>query len=503
MVVLSARQMREWDAYTMQQEPISSIDLMERAAWACVNWIEKASLPFSSLYIFCGKGNNGGDGLAIARIFMERGYTVQVAILETGHPGSPDFQTNLVQLRTLEVSPLYISTMESFPEIDAAGLVIDALFGTGLNRPLTGLAADLVTAINQCNCSVISIDLPSGLLADRPDKTAVAVKATHTLSFQCYKPALLAAPFTGYFGTVHILEIGLSPEFLTTHYPLFRIMDEQTAKSMYKPRPAFAHKGNFGHASLVAGSPGMMGAVLLAGKACLKSGVGKLSLFIPWTEREIPQTALPEAMVQSASALLPEHFQEGSFPFNAIGIGPGWGATPQHRDILKNILIHFSGPMVLDADALNLLALYPELWPYVPAGTILTPHPGEAIRLFGKVEHEIDRWQQLMDIATKRNIIIIYKGHRTLIALPYPTISFFNCTGNSALAKGGSGDCLTGIITSFLAQGYPPAEAACLSVFIHGSASDILVQSGQETAETFLPGLIPDTFNLIFRSFLS
>lgn len=495
--------MREWDAFTMQEEPISSIDLMERAALACVHWLEHSIDSSLSFYIFCGKGNNGGDGLAIARILFERGYEVHIAILENGQLGSHDFQINLERIRERGLNPVFISSIDRFPQIGERAVIVDALFGTGLSRPLVDLPAALVTRINQTGLPVISIDLPSGLLADRPESVPLAVQATHTLSFQCYKRVLLCAQWAAYFGSVHILDIGLSPNYIPGHPPLFRVMDDLQARKTIRNRSDFSHKGNFGHAALVAGSPGMMGAVLLAGKSCLKSGVGKLTLYIPWSEREIPQSALPEAMVQSIDLLPEESFIADDLPYKALGIGPGWGVTTEHQNILKKLLKHFRGAMVLDADALNLLASHPELWSQIPPGTILTPHPGEAIRLFGRVENEIDRQQQLMEVASKHNIIIVYKGHRTFIALPSPAISVFNSTGNSGLAKGGSGDCLTGIITSFLAQGYPPEQAACLAVYIHGLASEILLNSRQETAETMLPGSLPDTFSMIFRSLMS
>lgn len=499
MVVLSADQVKAWDQFTMQNEPVSSIDLMERAAQSCVHWVCSSNIALDSVVVFCGKGNNGGDGLVIARALFLKGIKVQVAILENGKSGTPDFQHNLERLREIGLTPFFISSIDHFPDLADTTLVIDAIIGTGLSRPLAGLEADLIDRINQRKSTVISVDMPSGLPADRAFPETRAIIATHTLTFQCYKPVLLCAEWAPWFGKVHVLDIGLSPDFFKDHAPLYRILDLAMARSIYKPRMAFSHKGDHGAAALVAGSAGMMGAALLAASSCLRSGVGKLTLFIPWTEREIPQTALPEAMVRSVDDITSEkelNFLKG---INAIGIGPGWGLSVQNRDVLKTIFKHSTAPLVLDADALNLIATYKELWDMVPAGSILTPHPGEANRLWGKVNNDLERQAQLIKIATEKIIIIVLKGHRTFIALPAPAISLFNITGNSGLAKGGSGDSLTGIITSFLAQGYTPEEAAVLGVFLHGKASEILASDHHETEETMLPGMLPDTFSHIFQ----
>lgn len=499
MVVLSADQVRAWDAYTIEQEPISSMALMERAAQACVQWILSQNFSLDTVAIFCGKGNNGGDGLAIARLLHLKGIQVNIAILENGKPGSSDFQNNLECIREIGLTPFFISSIDHFPSLEGTSIVIDALFGTGLNRSLEGLSSGLIDKINAGNHQVISIDMPSGLSADLAFPEIKAILATHTLSFQCFKPALLCAEWSRYFGDVHVLDIGLNPNFFEDRSPLYRVLDEALARSIYKTREPFSHKGDHGSAGIIAGSPGMMGAALLAARSCLRSGIGKLTLFIPWTEREIPQTALPEAMVRSNAALGSMDEMKFLTSLDAMGIGPGWGVNEQNRIALKSIFQECKSPLVLDADALNLMATYPELWDIVPAGSILTPHPGEANRLFGKMRNELERQSQLVRIASEKNVVIVLKGHRTFIALPAPSISLFNITGNSGLAKGGSGDCLTGILTSFLAQGYSPEQAACLGVFLHGKASEILASDFNETEETMLPGMLPDSFAQVFH----
>lgn len=503
MVVLSADQVKAWDQFTMQHEPVASIDLMERAAQTCVHWIVSANLNLSRVVVFCGKGNNGGDGLVIARLLFLKGINVQVVILENGKAGSPDFQHNLQRLRETDLIPFFVSSIDHFPDLTNVTLLVDAILGSGLSRPLAGLEADLIERINQRKGLVISVDLPSGLPADQAFPETKAILATHTLTFQCFKPVLLCAEWAPWIGKVHVLDIGLSPDFFIAHAPLYRIIDLAMARSIYKPRQAFSHKGDHGAAALIAGSPGMMGAALLAAKSCLRAGIGKLSLYIPWTEREIPQTALPETMARSVDTIRSEKEMKFINTLNAIGIGPGWGLTEQNRDILSWIFKQCIAPLVLDADALNLMATHRELWELIPEGSILTPHPGEANRLWGKVNNDLERQAQLIRIATEKNMIIVLKGHRTFIALPAPAISLFNITGNSGLAKGGSGDSLTGIITSFLAQGYSPEEAACLGVFLHGKASEILASEYNESEETMLPGMLPETFSHIFQMFRS
>ena len=349
MKIFSAAQIKKWDAFTIENEPISSVDLMERAATACCNWL--VGKKFGSLHfrIFCGKGNNGGDGLAIARLLIEHKCLVTVYILEFGNIGSDDFQTNMARLHECSTDIHFIQSPDFFPVISTNDIVIDALLGTGLNKPLEGISALLVNHINNTAAIKISIDLPSGLFADKTSKGNTIIKATQTLSFQNYKLAFLLPENEDYCGEVHLLHIGLHPSYEENEKAQFELTDEAMIKKIYKPRSKFAHKGTYGHAALLCGSQGMMGAAVLSSLACLRSGVGKLTTYIPECGYNIIQTTVPEAMafVAGEEYILSAPAIE---KFNAVGIGPGIGIYPSHKKLLTTIFETAKTPMVIDAD---------------------------------------------------------------------------------------------------------------------------------------------------------
>ena len=474
MKLFSAEQIRLWDQYTIQHEPIPSINLMERAASQCVDWLERNNYTDNSFHIFCGKGNNGGDGLAIARMLSERKTTVTVHILEFGHKGTDDFQTNLARLHQYPgISIRFIQTEENFHALTSDDIVIDALFGSGLNRGLEGVTANLVQHINDSGCTIISIDIPSGLFTDKSSKGQTVIKADHTLSFQCYKMAFLVAENSAFIGEVHILDIGLHPDFYPAASLNYELTDTDLIRSIYKPRNKFGHKGNFGHALIVAGSYGKIGAAVLSAKACLRSGAGLLSCHIPKCGYDIMQTSLPEAMVMTDfNSSFNTKLDDDPAKYEAIGIGPGIGTASETKMMLRDILGTCKKPLVLDADALNIIASQKDLLSFIPAGSILTPHPKEFERMFGETENEFERIELALQKAIELNLVIVVKGHHTLIAAPNGK-AFFNSTGNAGMATAGSGDTLTGILTGLLAQGYVSVDAAILGVFIHGLAGDI------------------------------
>jgi ADP-dependent NAD(P)H-hydrate dehydratase / NAD(P)H-hydrate epimerase len=375
MVILTASQIREWDLFTIEQEPIASIDLMEAAALRGFQWLQQRGMTPGTFQIFCGKGNNGGDGLAVARMLSRQGSQVSVYILELGQAGTPDFQANLARLHETDSSIHYIQSKDLFPPLSREATLIDALFGTGLNRPLTGLAADLVGYLNGGQQTRISLDIPSGLFSDDSSLGNPVIKATHTLSFQCLKFAFLMAENEPYFGMVHVLDIGLLRNYLSQISYGALLLEPDRIREIYRPRRAFAHKGNFGHAALIAGSYGMMGAVVLASKACLRAGVGKLTCHVPACGYEIMQTAVPEAMVK----VEPGEDHLGSIGdisrYQAIGMGPGMGIHPGHAKLLDSVFRSYSGPLVLDADALNCIGKFRELLLKIPKNSILTPPP--------------------------------------------------------------------------------------------------------------------------------
>lgn len=471
MQIYTASQIRAWDEYTILHEPIASIDLMERASMACYQWLHTFRGANNSFVIFCGKGNNGGDGLAIARLLAESEHAVTVYIMEFGHKGTDDFQANLARLHETNATIKFISTEESIPAITVGDIVIDALLGSGLNRPIEGLTAAVVKAINASGNEVIAIDIPSGLFTDSSSKDNTIVQASHTLSFQCYKQAFLMADNAAFMGQLHILDIGLHPAYVEQTPSNWQWMDKTMIQSFLPPRAQFSHKGTYGHAAIMAGSQGMMGAAVLAVKACLRSGVGKLTAHIPAAGYTIMQVAAPEAMAYTAGKEYIEMAVDLD-KYQAVGAGPGWGKHPSHADLLENIFKQVKRALVVDADALNILAENPALLSRMPLNTIITPHPKEFERLFGKSGDDFERIELALAKAAELKIIIVLKGRYTLVALP-SGIGYFNPTGNPGMATGGSGDVLTGIITGLAAQPLTPEQAAIAGVYLHGLAGDL------------------------------
>lgn len=500
MKLFSAEEIRLWDQYTIEHEPIFSIDLMERAAGKCVEWLERNNYTDKTFQIFCGKGNNGGDGLAIASMLAERKFPVAVHILEFGHKGTDDFQINLARLHQHpETDIRFVQTEDNFHEFNKSDIIIDALFGSGLNRGLEGVTASLVNHINRSGCEIISIDIPSGLFTDRSSLEETVVKASHTLSFQCFKQAFLVAENSEFIGEVHILDIGLHADFLQTAISQSELIDDSLIRSVYKPRNRFAHKGNFGHALLIAGSYGKMGAAVLSAKACLRSGVGLLTCHIPKCGYDILQASIPEAMVMTDfNSSFNTKPDDDLSKYKSIGIGPGIGTAIETKNMLREILESYNAPVVLDADALNSIASQKDLLKIIPALSILTPHPKEFERLFGATANEFDRIELALQKSKELNIIIVLKGHHTLIATPGGK-RFFNSTGNAGMATGGSGDVLTGILTGLLAQGYSSTDAAILGVYIHGLAGDMAAE--EKSMEAMIAGDIighlPDAFTAL------
>ena len=477
MKIFNAEQIRNWDAYTIANEPISSINLMERAAAACCEWITNSFLPLwgrsgGGFKIFCGKGNNGGDGLAIARMLLLNGKKVTVYILEFGHKGTDDFQINLQRLHELTTDIHFIQSPQYFPVIDKNEVVIDAILGTGLNKPLEGFTAELAQYINRSPATVIAIDIPSGMFADRSCKDDVTVKANHTLSFQQYKLCFLLPENEERVGDAHILDIGLHKQYDEKESALFELTGKNLVKQIYKPRKKFSHKGNYGHAALITGSEGLMGAATLCAAACMRSGVGKLTCYIPRCGYEIMQIAVPEAMSKiSGSNNCIESF-EPIAEHEVIGIGPGIGLYPSNVTLTEKVFSSTNKPLVVDADALNILSSHPSLLNKLPSHSILTPHPKEFERLFGETKNDFGRLQLALNKAGQYNCYIVLKGHYSFIATPDGK-GYFNSTGNTGMATGGSGDVLTGILVGLLAQGYTSLETCIMGTYLHGLAGDI------------------------------
>ena len=467
MKILSAEQIRQWDQYTIDHEPVSSLYLMERAAQQCTDWIISNFQSSIAIKIFCGKGNNGGDGLAIARQLADNNIFAHVYILEIGAPGTEDFQENFLKLREYQLPILFIQEATSFPTILQSDIIIDALFGSGVNRPLAGLSAELAGHINKSKATVISIDVPSGMYVDQSSILNPVIKAGFTLTFEATKLCFMMAENEDYFGNLHILPIQLSPTFLKDVVTKHQVIQLTDVKQLFKPRKQHSHKGTFGHALIVAGEEGKMGAAILASKACIRSGAGLVTTLLHKEHFPIMQVAVPEAMCLDRSQ--PVDYTK----YASIGTGPGLGTSENATLLLKEVLLTTSKPLVIDADGLNILSLHPEMIAQVPAHSILTPHPKEFERLFGYQANDFERLGTAQAKAKELNIIIILKGKHTAIVSAEEV--YFNNTGNAGMATAGSGDVLTGILTGLLACGYATKDAAILGVYVHGLAGDLAV----------------------------
>ena len=472
MKILSASQIRQADAYTIKHEPIGSIDLMERASQTFVTWFAK-QFPDTArkLYILCGPGNNGGDGLAIARLLHQQLYQVEVILCKIGTTVSTDFSANLERLRASDTIPVQsLFPGAPLPEFEEDALLVDAIFGSGLNRPITGYWAELILNINQQDNIVIAVDISSGMFADRPT-TSACIAANHTFTFELPKLAFLFPENNNRTGTWYCRSIGLHPDFLVSASTPFHYLDRTLARSLLRPRTKYAHKGTFGHALLMAGSKGKIGAAILAAQGCLRSGAGLLSLYAPECGYGILQTAVPEAMTMTDPDETKLTSMPDPAPYAAIGIGCGIGQHSATARVLQSLLEQSHIPLVLDADALNLLAANREALGRIPSGSILTPHPKEFERLFGKTRNNFERNALQRNKSRELNAYILLKGAHSCVSTPAGE-AYFNSTGNPGMATGGSGDVLTGIITGLLAQGYHALEAALLGMYLHGLAGD-------------------------------
>ncbi len=493
--IITQEQIQAADAYTIMHEPIASVDLMERAAKACFEWFMEhlKQNGETCVSIVCGMGNNGGDGLALARMLHQAGIRVQIYIVQLSEKGSPDFETNLARLqvfpdiviqRLRQGSPLWIG--------EDSSVVVDALFGSGLNRPIEGWVGEIIEALNKTNAAAkVAIDISSGLFADRHTSSQTIFQATDTLCFQLPKLAFFFPENNVFVGSFHLLDIGLHHEYIDTVPTQLFYVEHPDLPSCLTHRKKFSHKGNFGHALLISGSYGKMGAAILSAKACMYSGAGLVTVHLPKKGVDCMQTAFPEAMVsidvnEEVFSSQPEHIEM----YAAAGVGPGLGTDGQSILALESFIRTWEAPLLLDADALNIAALYKDVFlPLLKPNTIITPHVKEFERWVGKSENDFDRLRKQQELAQKHRIIVVLKGAYTCICLPDGR-TFFNATGNPGMATAGSGDVLTGCITGLLAQGVPPEQAAIVGVYLHGKAGDIaaemLSQSGMVASDIAL-----------------
>lgn len=491
MKILSAAQIREADRFTIENEKIASIDLMERASIAFCKKFESL-FQSPTVKIFCGIGNNGGDGLAIARILKEKNYSVEIFIEGDVNYATKDFQINLQRVKRECDCPVnYLSQHSQLPVIEKNDIVIDALFGIGLNRSIEGWLSDLIKHINSFSGKIVAVDVPSGFFADTTTNSE-CIHATTTISFQLPKLMFMFPQSYESVGEFHLVDIGLSSEFIDQATVKEFFVDEKMIRNIYRPRKKFANKGVYGHAVLIGGEKGKSGAVWMASLACLRAGAGLVSMQLLDRTQQNSQPEFPELMIWNSKNDLKK--------INAIGIGCGLGMSAQSAKILSDYLQKFKSPMVIDADAINLLSQNKNLIKKIPAQSILTPHIKEFERLVGAVKDDFERWQKQKTFSEKNKVFVVLKGAHTCITTPEGE-SYFNSTGNPGMSTGGSGDVLTGIITGLIAQHYSPLESCLLGVYIHGLAGDIAAEKLSE--EAMIAGDIIDSLGEAYKKIRS
>lgn len=477
MKIFDTLNIREADKITIANQHITSFQLMERAAHEVFLWIKK-HFPDkeTTFHVFCGQGNNGGDGLIVARLLHEAKYPVIVDVIaEAGKP-TADFEK---ALHETQLSKLEYNVDKDYDFEKDKLIYIDALFGTGLNRDLHENVVEVINKINHGPGHVISIDVPSGMFSDKPTK--VAVQSNVVLTFQFPKLALYLPSNKDFSNKIVVLDIGLDKKFID-HTPSYHfLVDKKDAATRYRPVKPHAHKGTQGHALVIGGSYGKIGAVCLSAKAALKSGCGLVTAYLPECGYTIIQTSFPEAMALTDGE---KHITKISFDLKpkAIGLGMGIGQHPETQTAIHDFLKLQNVSLVIDADALNILSYNKDWLELLPEHTILTPHPKELERLMGGWNDDFEKLEMMKAFSTKYKVVLVAKDAHTMVI--YGDSIYVNSTGNAALATGGTGDVLTGIITGLLAQGYDPVNAAVFGVYLHGYTADIAVSETSTQAFT-------------------
>jgi len=500
MKIFSAAQIYEADKFTIQKQQITFDDLMERVSIQIFNWLHsrlQGAQP--KIHLFCGIGNNGGDGLAVARHLQEHGYNIEVHIVNYNEKRTEEFRTNLQRLKDRKIWPNFIGEDTELPKITRDDIVVDAIFGIGLNRPPVQWVANLFQYISEFGAFVLSVDVPSGMFMDKVADPKAVVRANHTLCFQSPKlPFFL--PQTGtYTSQWEVLDIGIDREYLMTAETEFELIGKNEVLHWYIPREKFAHKGNYGHSLIIGGSYGKIGAAILASKGALYAGSGLVSAYIPSCGYVPFQTAIPEAMVETDMS----EKQISDIKFNVdatvIGIGTGLGTEEATVKAFSAFLKKNKLPLVVDADALNILSKNKTLLKYLPEDSVLTPHPKELERLVGKWKDDFDKLDKAKKFVKKYQCILVLKGAHTIVL--YKDKGFVNSTGNPGMATGGSGDVLTGMIAGLIAQGYAPIIAAIFGVYLHGSAGDLAVEilGYQSLTATSIADAIGSAYLELFR----
>jgi NAD(P)H-hydrate epimerase len=498
--LLISSQIREADTYTIAHEPIASIDLMERAAKAFVGWfINHFPEKKQSISVYCGTGNNGGDGLAIARILKDYHYLqVNVKIARFSSRISDDFSANLQRLIPLGINMTDLQPGEEFPE-EKSAIIIDALLGTGLNKQLEGDYERLVNHLNGLHKTVVAVDVPTGLFSEGEiDLDAPALKASLVITFQQPKISFMLPESGPFIDCWENVNIGLNEHFIRSLNSPYQLVEEKDIRKRLKPRHRFSNKGSYGHTLIIAGQPETMGAALLSASACIYTGSGLTTACIPQAGLTALNTYHPEVMAIVRKDEEQPDIDWGKF--STIAIGPGLGQEKKSLDLFVDMLKKYEHPIVIDADALNLLSIHFGLWKYVPESSIITPHMKEFDRLFGEHHSWWGRLQTALEMAREHNIYIVLKNDYTITITPDGML-YFNSTSNAAMASGGMGDVLTGIIAALLSQKYSSEDACVIGNYIHGKAGDELAMPNR--MHVVLPGRLASQLPITIAKLMS
>ncbi len=486
MKLFSTKEIARFDRYTIEHEPISSIALMERAASMVAYEVIARWGRAYKVIIFAGPGDNGGDGLALARLLSEEGYRGELFLFNPKDKLSADNQRGKERIGEA-TNFIFHEVVNEFlpPKLDAQTVVIDALFGVGLHSTLTGGFASLVEYVNDSEAHVVSVDIPSGLMGESNDDInyRYVVKAELTLTFQFPKLSFFFAENEPYVGEWMVLDIGTHPDIIEQTESYFHYTMLSDIAPLLTSRKRFASKHTMGHVKLFAGSRGMIGAAVLASQAVLQSGAGLLTLHTPQCGYTVLQSSVPEALVECDKHDNVVTVMPLDRNYAAVAVGPGLGRDPQTVNALHDLLRLQERSMVLDADALNILADNPQWLSLLPRNSIITPHVREFDRLFGESANSCQRLVKACEMARQHRLFIVLKGANSAVITPDNEV-WFNSTGNAGMATAGSGDVLTGLLASLLAQGYTPYKASLLGVYLHGLAGDLVAAEWSQEGVT-------------------
>ncbi|MDO9679918.1 MAG: NAD(P)H-hydrate dehydratase [Bacteroidales bacterium] len=484
MKIFTSSQIALIDSFTIINEPVSETALIKRAARKLYEWLKTEVNKKQEIFVFAGPGNNGNDAIALTSILAARDFNCKLFLIKNRTLKSESRKELLGEAYLFgSVLVKEIEKEGDIPEIPSDAIVVEGIFGIGLNRCAEGIYCPIIEKINNSGARVISIDLPSGLLSEEnvsPEKNSI-IWANNTLTFEFPKLCMFFKEASPYIGKWDVLPIGLHSEIIEKTDTNFFMLTEELIRKELKPRDKFSHKGNFGHSLLIAGSYGMGGAAVLAAKGAMRSGAGLLTVHIPKLLYQILQISVPEAICSVDWSESIFTGVENTEDYSAIAVGPGIGKSPESADGLRKLLKASKKPMVIDADALNIIASERDLIDLIPEGSVITPHPGEFARIAGETKNSYDAVMKQSEFSKKHNIVVVLKGAHTSVATPDGEI-FFNSTGNPGMATAGSGDVLTGTILALISQGYSSKVAAIAGVFIHGLAGDIALETKGENS---------------------